>query len=442
MSVSKDKIIAFLLLFFVIQTKSQTPMQLSQQIFANLKSGDFAKVDALFDTTGILNFITTGEKLNYKTDLENFGDLKKLISSEEEPNGFKTRVALGLQFKKEKKSLILVFNASNKLEKCSFIEYAETPFFHLKGYKGFAEVTDLATAVNTRDGLTLGANIAFGDTSKQKSPLVIFVHGSGPGDRDETFGPNKPFRDLAQGLAQQGIVSIRYDKRTFTYQYNSKIMTDSMTIYEETMYDAIDAVRLAKKFTFIDTTKIYIIGHSQGAMCAPKIAELCPKLKGIVMMAGPATNLVDIIPQQIEYMAMLDDTISTKEQMQITSVKWMADKIKSPNLSNKTPKGILMGASATYWRSVLKYNQVETAKKLVLPILILNGERDYQVTMKEFNLWKQQLATKKNVLFMSYPALNHLFLEGEGKPSPAEYDKPGHIPQYVIDDLARFIKSN
>jgi hypothetical protein len=174
-------------------------------------------------------------------------------------------------------------------------------------------------------------------------------------------------------------------------------------------------------------------------MCVPMMAALCPKLKGIIMMAAPTKNLVDIIPEQIEYLANLDDSISNKEQIQINSIKWMVEKIKSPTLSNKTPKAMLMGASATYWKSVLNYNQVETAKKLSLPIFILNGERDYQVRMIEFDTWHEELNKHKNVTYQYYQKLNHLFLEGEGTPNPKEYDVPGHIPQYVIDDLVKFI---
>jgi len=440
MRVLHFRIIALLLLFFVLKIKAQTPEVISRQIFNHLKSKDYAKIDALFDTTGILKLVTYGQQEQYKRDLSEFGSPKELIRIDEEDNGFKKRIAMALQFPAEKQILYIVFNPKGKIEDFAFDTYTETPFFQLRGYKGFAEVTDLSTTVKTRDGLTLGANIAFGDTSKQKSPLVIFVHGSGPADRDETLGPNKPFRDLAQGLAQQGIVSIRYDKRTFAYQYNSKVLNDDLTIYEETVYDAIDAVKTARQFSFIDLNKIYIIGHSQGAMCAPKIAELCPEIKGIVMMAAPVTNLVDIIPQQVEYIAKLNDTISNAEQMQITSIKWMVDKIKSPSLSDKTPKGMLMGASAHYWKSVLAYNQAATAKGLKIPVLIMNGARDYQVPEKEFNAWKKELAGKPNVQFMLYPKLNHLFLEGDRRSEPAEYELPGHIPQYVIDDLVKFIK--
>lgn len=440
MRVLHFRMIALLLLFFVLKIKAQTPEALSKQIFNHLKSKDYVKIDALFDTTGILKLVTYSQKEQYKKDLVEFGAVKQMIRVDEEDNGFKKRIAMALVFANGKQTLYVVVNPKGKIEDLAFDTYTETPFFQLRGYNGFAEVTDLSATVKTRDGLSLGANIAFGDTSKQKSPLVIFVHGSGPADRDETLGPNKPFRDLAQGLAQQGIASLRYDKRTFAYQYDSKILNDQMTIYEETVYDAMDAVKTAKQFSFVDLNRIYIVGHSQGAMCAPKIAELCAEVKGIVMMAAPVTNLVDVIPQQVEYIAMLDDTLSNAEQMQLTSVKWMVDKIKSPTLSDKTPKGMLMGASASYWKSVLNYNQAATAKGLTIPVFVMNGARDYQVTEKEFNAWKKELAGKSNVQFMLYPKLNHLFLEGDRRSEPAEYELPGHIPQYVIDDLAKFIK--
>ncbi len=438
----KTKIIVFCLILLSFSSlKSQTYQQLSRELFSKLKTLNYDNVEALFDTSSMGKLLAYTYKTQYIKSIEKAGKPKKVLAFYEEEDGCKIKTALAIQFKKEKKLLTVLFGKGKKIESYTLGDYTETPFFQLKGYKGFAEVTDLTTEVKTRDGLTLGANIAFGDTTKQKSPLVIFVHGSGPSDRDETLGPNKPFRDLAQGLAQQGIVSLRYDKRTYTYQFDTKVLNDSMTLYEETINDVIDAVATARKFTFIDTSKIYIIGHSQGAMCAPKIAELCPKLKGIVMIAGPSSNLVDIIPQQVEYMALLDDSISNAEQMQITSIKWMVDKIKLPTLSNKTPKAMLMGASANYWKSILNYNQLETTRRLTLPVFIMNGEKDYQVTPKQFELWQKELVDHQNVSFKLYPKLNHLFIEGEGKPNPTEYNMPSHIPQYVIDDIAKFIKN-
>lgn len=433
--------ILLILLFISDAYIAQNSTKFPTDFYKLLQQQKFDGIFALLDTTNIPKVFIEAQKEKMKPYLTQYGKAKKLLKILEDDAGVKKKYALLIQFKKGKKNLNLVLNSNQRIFSCTISDYNETPFFQLKGYQGFSEVTDLTTEIKTRDGFVLGANIAFGDTSKQKSPCVIFVHGSGSHDRDETVGPNKPFRDLAQSLAQKGIVSLRYDKRGYDYIKLTKTQMDSIDLYTEVIDDAIDAVKSVKKISFIDTTKIYIIGHSLGAMCAPKMAELCPQLKGIIMMAGPAGNLLDIIPEQVEYMAKLNDTISNLESVQINQIKWQVEKTKASYLNDKTPKGLLLlNQSTKYWRSIIQYNQIETAKKLVLPIFILNGERDYQVTMKQFEIWKKEFANYKNVQFRSYPKLNHLFLEGEGKANPDEYNKSGHIPQYVIDDLVEFIQ--
>jgi fermentation-respiration switch protein FrsA (DUF1100 family) len=77
---------------------------------------------------------------------------------------------------------------------------------------------------------------------------------------------------------------------------------------------------------------------------------------------------------------------------------------------------------------------------LKTPLLILQGERDYQVTMDNFAAWKKGLAGRPNVTLKTYPKLNHLFIEGEGKSTPADYEKPGHVSEAVIADIAGWIK--
>ncbi len=430
-----------IILLFSVGLIAQNSQIFPNKIYLLLKQKKVDSIIALIDTTHIPKVYLDSQKELLKTHLVKFGKPKKLIAVLEDEAGVKKRYALQIQFKKGKKNLNLLINSHQKIERINITDFIESPYFQLKGYKGFSEVTDLTTQVNCKDGLTLGANIAFGDTSKGKSPIVVFVHGSGASDRDETIGPNKPFRDLAQGLAQQGIVSLRYDKRGYDYTKLSQQQIDSMDLYSETINDAIDAIKATKQFTFIDTAKIYIVGHSLGAMCAPKIAELSQQLKGIVMLGGPAKNLVDILPQQAKEMALLDDTISNAEEIQINQSRWFAEKVRDPKESKKIPYKLMGFVSNKYWQSILNFNQVDITKKLSLPIYILNGENDFQVSMVEFNLWKQELTNHTNIQYQSYPKLNHLFLETIDKRGIKEYDVPGHIPQYVIDDLVKFIKN-
>jgi hypothetical protein len=75
-----------------------------------------------------------------------------------------------------------------------------------------------------------------------------------------------------------------------------------------------------------------------------------------------------------------------------------------------------------------------------MPLLVLQGERDYQVTMADFDGWKKALGGRAQVRLKSYPKLNHLFMEGEGKAKPEDYTKAGHVAEEVVDDIAEWVK--
>ncbi len=94
----------------------------------------------------------------------------------------------------------------------------------------------------------------------------------------------------------------------------------------------------------------------------------------------------------------------------------------------------------SYLLDLKDYDPVAAAKKLAIPMLFLQGGRDYQVTMKDFVLWKTGLAGRKEVAFQDFPALNHLFEAGEGRSTEAEYRKPGHVAPEVIDAIAKWVK--
>jgi fermentation-respiration switch protein FrsA (DUF1100 family) len=92
-----------------------------------------------------------------------------------------------------------------------------------------------------------------------------------------------------------------------------------------------------------------------------------------------------------------------------------------------------------YWLSINAYDQIEEIRSVDCGILILQGERDYQVTMEDFQLWKNTLEGYEKVVFRSYPKLNHLFMEGEGPSYPNEYRVEGRVATYVIRDIAEWI---
>lgn len=274
---------------------------------------------------------------------------------------------------------------------------------------------------------------------KGKGPFkaVFMVHGSGPQDRDETMGPNKFFRDIAAGLASQGIAVFRYDKR----RAYPGISEADITVKEEVLDDALAAAAFLRADGRIKADGIYVLGHSLGAQFAPRIVQLDGKLAGFIVAAGPVRPFGETILRQSVYLAGLDGAVTEAEKAWIEVLKKQAALAEGPELKETTPaKDLPLGLNPKYLISLNRYKPVKTAAGLQIPMLILQGERDYQVTMDDFRLWEEGLTGRSNAAFKSYPGLNHLFMHGEGPGNPSEYSIPGHVDGTVIKDIADWLK--
>ena len=277
----------------------------------------------------------------------------------------------------------------------------------------------------------------------RKVPCVILVHGSGPNDRDETIGPNKPFRDLAWLLAQRGIAVIRYDKRTKVYGNNSVPKGRKLDMDTETCDDALSAVRLAATLPEIAHDSIFVLGHSQGGMMAPRIAQRSKDVAGIIILAGLARRFEDAIMQQSEYIASLTGTVSPQVRTQLDELQRQVANVKqlgTTAFNDSIP--LPLGLPKEFWEFLRTYNAAKTASALSCPILVLQGGRDYQVTMDDHRLWTMTLAIKPHAQLKVYPKLNHILQEGDGKSTPTEYNEARPVPAYVAEDIAGFIRGN
>ncbi len=264
---------------------------------------------------------------------------------------------------------------------------------------------------------------------------VVLVHGSGPNDRDETIGPNRPFRDLAWGLASQGILVLRYDKRTKVYA--TKIKPQQVTVEDEVIVDALAAIQFLQGRAEVNHGKIFLLGHSLGAMLAPEIGTRAPGLAGLIMLAAPTRCLEDVMYSQISYLKSLDTTGSKESAAQMDS---LLSKIRQLQAGKLPPTTMLLSGPASYFYDLRQRNQLNFIRQLTLPILILQGERDYQVTMEDFTVWQKLAAEQKTIQTILYPDLNHLFIAGQGKSTPQEYmGKQGHVAGEVIRDIHTWI---
>jgi dienelactone hydrolase len=270
-------------------------------------------------------------------------------------------------------------------------------------------------------------------------PLVVLVHGSGPHDRDETIGPNTPFKDLAYGLAERGVAVLRYDKRTLSY--GQRIATELMagfTVDQETVADALAAVDSARHLDRIDPAQIYVAGHSLGGYLVPRIVAGDHRLAGAITLAGSTRHLEDMVLEQLDYLASQEGGDDKSGAAQREMLRNQAQQIKSLTLADSAKKTILIGAPPNYWLDLRDYDPVKLAASQSTPLLILQGGRDYQVTAADLARW-QQIAGRKGVTIKQYPPLNHLFIAGTGPSTPAEYQRPGHVDAGVIADIAGWI---
>ena len=157
-------------------------------------------------------------------------------------------------------------------------------------------------------------------------------------------------------------------------------------------------------------------------------------------MAGNARPLEDLIVEQMTYLAKQSGEPDAVVMEQLNKVKEQAAKVKDPKLSAKTPKTELpLGVPAAYWLSLRGYEPTKVAAGLSTPVLVLSGDRDYQVPAADYELWQKALAGKPNAKLKRFAGLNHLFMEGTGTPSPAEYQKESHVAESVVDEIAEWM---
>jgi pimeloyl-ACP methyl ester carboxylesterase len=264
--------------------------------------------------------------------------------------------------------------------------------------------------------------------STERSPVVVLLSGSGPNDQDETIGPNKPFRDLADGLAAQGVATLRYDKRT--RRFPASIDPATFTATDEYVPDAVAAVKALRVRAGIDPDRIFVLGHSQGGTFAPRIAVTDPQIAGIILLAAGAAPFGSTLLRQATYLSNLPGEIGTQARAQLPTIQEFVRQIDNPDLApgDTLNSPLLGGTGPAYFLDLRAYDELSVARSLPQPMLILQGERDYQVTVTdEFNRWTEALAGRTAVTTHRYPHANHQFIDGTGPPSPADYEQPGHV---------------
>jgi dienelactone hydrolase len=418
------------------EAKKEALAEAGKAFVGLLDKGDYAKAVGMFDSTMKSVMPEVKLKDTWEAVTAQAGALKSIPGVKTQKYLAYDIVLVTCQCERKTFDMRVVFNAAGKIAGMFFAESA--PDYTAPLYVNRTAFKDEEVVVGSGEW-SLHGTVSM-PNGPGPFPAIVLVHGSGPNDRDETIGPNKPFRDLAWGLASKGVAVLRYEKRTREHGTKLVSLKNTLTVKEETIDDALAAVELLRRTQLVDANRIFVLGHSLGGMLVPRIGKLDSGIAGFVVLAGLTRPLEDVMLEQITYILGLKESLSDADKKKIEEFRKQVERVKNFKESDANSSETVLAAPPSYWLDLRGYDPPKVASALAHPMLVLQGERDYQVTMKDFDRWKATLGGRKNVEFKSYPKLNHLFVEGEGRSEPSEYDKGGHVAAYVIEDIAGWIK--
>lgn len=420
-------------------TQDFDPAREARTMLDALDAGDFAAVHARFDAT--MSAAVSAEQLaqGLKALATQVGPLQSRGEPDVKTRDIGALVTVPLHYERGELTAIFTFDDERKVSGFAIRPaQAAKPASAAPPVPGDAHYRETEVTIGEGEN-ALSATLAMpngkGPDSEEKFPAVVLVHGSGPQDRDSTIGPNRPLLDIARGLAEGGVAVLRYEKRTRAHPQQ---FADGGTIDLETTDDAVAAVALLRGLPGVDATRIFVLGHSQGAMMAPRIGARDPQVAGLILLAAPSRPLLDILIEQNRRLAILNDgKVSDSEN---TAIQQLVDSVSAVRKGREmTAAQSPMGLAPAYWRSVEAVDAVAEAKAIAQPMLILQGARDIQVVDADWQGWKAAFHDNPRVTFKLYETLNHLGIPGEGDGNLQEYQTPGHVAPELIADVAAWI---
>ncbi|MCL1796631.1 MAG: alpha/beta fold hydrolase, partial [Clostridia bacterium] len=407
----------------------------AETIFMAIVEGEYAQVEALVDEAlrGVLNAELFEQGWDLIVDM--LGEFESVLQSEENDQGNAVLVQMVVQHAQGQQITSVMFNETGQVISFTIMpipDVVETPPLPLPESAIEEPILLRPGAPDETGGLLVLPS------GTQKPPAVVLIHGSGASDRDETVFGVKPFRDIAIGLAEHGIASLRYDKYAFAHP---ALLMNNLTIDQEYVQDVKAAVALLGADDRIG--ELYLLGHSEGGMLIPRLLTECgDAVTGGIILAGSPRPLWEIQKMQNE------DAIPTltEEQQALTLPMIAAETEKGERLSGMTDEELqsetVFGIPAAYHMDLMRPDPVDTARSLSIPLFILQGEMDFQVRADiDYAAWQEALSDLPFVSFSLYEGLSHLFMElrNEYTGTIEDYGSGGHIREDVIADIASWI---
>jgi fermentation-respiration switch protein FrsA (DUF1100 family) len=412
---------------------------MSDSVYIWLTSGKYEQIEKHFNKSVLEENSGITSKLSdmWKQFTDEYGTFQYITDYAELDSSLGVFIIRNVVFEKDSIGIKVGINTNNQIITLLIVQpivliYNDADYVDTTKFEEF----DIAFAEdnNITGKITIPKDV---NKSKKKIPCVVLVHGSGPSDLDETISGRKPFRDIAFGLASNGIAVLRYNKRTYL---GENIDPNAITLNEETINDAISAIEFVKNNYGNKINKIYILGHSLGGYSIPRIANKSKIANGFISLAGSSRPLPELIKEQYLYISELFGLETKAEKEMLEQIIKSCDLVMDNKFTKDTPRDSLpMGIPASYWLDLKDYDPVKELQKEKRSILFIQGGRDYQVTKKDFDGWKDGLSKNKNCSFVLIDDLNHLLQEGEGRSVPIEYSEAKNVSKKVIDNIVKWI---
>jgi uncharacterized protein len=413
-------------------TPTLDPERIAREVVASMAGGDFDAVAARFGPD--LRAALTPDKMRqaWASVTAQAGDYQSVGKARLDKVKDKTAVRVTTFFTRGVSDAIVTVDAAGLVVGLFITPSSDAEAFPAPPYADRKLFTE--SPITVGDALPGTVTIP---TGQGPFPAVVLVHGSGPQDRDETIGLNKPFRDLAWGLAARGVVVLRYDKRTLVH--GAKMKDGDITVDNEVIDDAAAAIKSLRAHPSVDPRRVYVAGHSLGAYLVGRIGARAPEVAGLAALAPPGRGLEDLILDQVTYLQAKKPSVGGR--LYLETLKKQVALVKSADLQRTTPaRDLPLQIPAGYWLELRGFDAPVAARKVGKAIFFARGGRDYQVSAKDFEQWRQTLLGYERVVWKEYPKLNHMFMPGEGDSVPEEYSVPNHVSVELVDDLARWLK--
>ena len=276
-------------------------------------------------------------------------------------------------------------------------------------------------------------------------PGVLLIPGSGQVDRNENHKKLhiNSFYDIASYLAKHNIATLRYDKRgvgTSEGNYWETGLFDNVS-------DALSALKYLKNHEMIRSNKVFLLGHSEGALIATRLATNGAEVAGVILLAGAAQRGEDTLKQQPQQLSkslkgfqrwlikILRIDITKTQQKQLSKIQHSSKDWYRVRLIAKI--------NAKWMREFMAYNPADDLPKIKVPILAITGSKDIQVDPKDLKRMSELVST--NFEYHEVLNVSHILRIEEGEPTISTYKKQARQPtdtrvlQLILEWLQRQI---